>query len=117
MLVKGVTPPGAPYDVKIPTEHRAAVMTALAPDRDDDDRASARVARRAPPATSHVHVVRPRETLTSIAKRYGVSTGDVMRMNSLDKHDAIRPGDRLRITEAASAPRADSSRRREPSRL
>jgi len=43
--------------------------------------------------------VRPRETITSIAKRYGVSTGDVLRMNSLQKHDAIRPGDRLRIAE------------------
>jgi LysM repeat protein len=45
-------------------------------------------------------VVRPRETVSSIAKQYGMSAGDVMRMNSLQKQDAIRPGDRLRITES-----------------
>jgi membrane-bound lytic murein transglycosylase D len=97
VLVRGVTPPGAPYDVKIPPERRSAVMMALAP--------SGRTALARTPGTiraagvSQVHVVRPRETITSIAKRYGVSTGDVLRMNSLQKHDAIRPGDRLRIAE------------------
>jgi LysM repeat protein len=44
-------------------------------------------------------VVRPRETITSIARRYGMTSGDVMRLNSLEKQDAIRPGDRLRVAD------------------
>jgi membrane-bound lytic murein transglycosylase D len=98
VLVRGVTPPGAPYDVKIPAGRRDAVMTALAPSRRTmiaQGNGAARVA-----AASSVHVVRPRETVSSIAKRYGVSAGDLLKMNSLGKHDAIRPGDRLRIAES-----------------
>jgi membrane-bound lytic murein transglycosylase D len=96
VLVKGVTPPGGSWDLKIPAERREAVMTALAP---PPPRATIAQGGRTTRVAGdpHVHVVRPRETITSIAKRYGVTTGDVLRMNSLDKQDAIRPGDRLRI--------------------
>jgi len=52
-----------------------------------------------------VHVVRPRDTVASIAKQYGVSVGNVVRWNNLDSGDAIRPGDRLRIT--AQSPSAE----------
>jgi len=98
VLVRGVTPPGAPWELKIPAERRAAVMTALAPPPPRTRIAQGgRTARAA--GDPHIHVVRPRETITSIAKRYGVTTGDVLRMNSLDKQDAIRPGDRLRIAD------------------
>lgn len=98
VLVKGVTPPGGTWELKIPAEHRASVMTALAPaPRTMVAQREGRTSRAA--GDGHVHVVRPRETITSIAKRYGVSTGDVLRMNSLSKQDAIRPGDRLRITD------------------
>jgi membrane-bound lytic murein transglycosylase D len=98
-LVKGVTPPGGTWDIKIPAEHRSAVMTALAPSpRSVVAQREARTTRVG--GDGQVHVVRPRETISSIAKRYGVSIGDVMKMNSLEKKDAIRPGDRLRITES-----------------
>jgi membrane-bound lytic murein transglycosylase D len=97
VLVRGVTPPGKPYDVKIPTERRGAVMMALTPSRRTTVAHTPGTTRAA--GVSRVHVVRPRETITSIARRYGVKTGDVLRMNSLDKHDWIRPGDRLRIAE------------------
>ncbi len=99
VLVKGVTPPGGTWDLKIPVEHRSAIITALAPpprvvaSRDGREGRTARAA-----GDGHVHIVRQRETITSIAKRYGMSPGDVIRMNSLDKQDAIRPGDRLRVT-------------------
>jgi membrane-bound lytic murein transglycosylase D len=96
-LVRGVTPPGAPYDVKVPVEHRKEVMTALVPSRRTLLAQAPGTTRAAGPL--QVHVVRPRDTISSIAKRYGVSAGDVLRMNSLEKHDAIRPGDRLRIAE------------------
>ena len=99
-LVQGVTPPGGTWDVKIPAEHRAAVMTALAPTPRTTvaQREGGRTTRAA--GDGQIHVVRPRETITSIAKRYGVTIGDVMRANSLEKKDAIRPGDKLRITDS-----------------
>jgi LysM repeat protein len=43
-------------------------------------------------------VVRTRDTVSSIAKLYGVSTTDVVRWNNLENGDAIRPGDRLRVS-------------------
>jgi membrane-bound lytic murein transglycosylase D len=102
VLVKGVTPPGAPYELQIPAGHQDAVMTALAPKpRTMIAQAPGSATTRAA-GTQQIHVVRPRETVASIAKRYGLSRDDVMRMNSLQKHDAIRPGDRLRIADARS---------------
>jgi membrane-bound lytic murein transglycosylase D len=99
-LVKGVTPPGGPWDIKIPHDRREAVMMALAPasPRTTVTAQKGRATRAA--GEANVHVVRPRETVSSIAKQYGMSAGDVMRMNSLQKQDSIRPGDRLRITES-----------------
>ena len=98
-LVRGVTPPGVPWDIKIPHDRREAVMMALAPASPRTMSAqSGRTTRVA--GDPNVHVVRPRETVTSIAKRYGMTTGDVMRMNSLQKQDAIRPGDRLRVSDS-----------------
>jgi membrane-bound lytic murein transglycosylase D len=101
-LVRGVTPPGVPWDIKIPHDRREAVMMALAPAPPRTMTAQTSRTTRAAGEPS-VHVVRPRETVASIAKRYGISTGDVLRMNSLQKQDAIRPGDRLRITESRPA--------------
>ena len=96
VLVKGITPPGAPYEVKVPVENRDAVLTALAPRPRPTMVAQGGGATRAA-GSSTIHVVRPRDTINSIAKRYGMSAGDVLRMNSLEKHDSIRPGDRLRV--------------------
>src|SRR2546423_1807360 len=33
VLVRGVTPPGAPYDVKVPADHRKEIIVALTPSR------------------------------------------------------------------------------------
>lgn len=98
VLVKGVTPPGRPWEVKVPAERRDAVMTALTPARRTVVAQRGRTTRAA--GEAHVHIVRPRETVTSIARRYGVTISDVVRLNSLDTKAAIRPGDRLRITDA-----------------
>jgi LysM repeat protein len=46
-----------------------------------------------------VHVVRPRDTVSSIAKQYGVAVADVLRWNRLEQQARIRPGDRLRIAD------------------
>ncbi len=104
VLVRGVTPPGAPWELTIPSERHDAVMTALAPAPRRTMVAQAGRPSRASGDTQ-VHVVRPRETITSIAKRYGISSAEVMRMNSLEKHDSIRPGDRLRIADNRPATR------------
>jgi lipoprotein NlpD len=53
-------------------------------------------------APPDVHVVRPRETVGSIARQYGVSVGDVIRWNRLERQARIRPGDRLRVATRPS---------------
>jgi membrane-bound lytic murein transglycosylase D len=103
VLIRGVSPPNAAYELRVPPRMRQAVQTALGGTR-------SRLATVAPPApavgppramraagTAGIHIVRPRETVTSIARRYGVSTGDVLRWNALGSSDPIRPGDRLRV--------------------
>jgi membrane-bound lytic murein transglycosylase D len=97
-LVKGVTPPGATYDLSVPEGSRSVILGALVQSR----RASAgsgppSSAIRASTDHQQVHVVRPRDTLNSIARRYGVSVGDMLRWNSLATQDRIRPGDRLQV--------------------
>ncbi len=115
-LVRGVTPPGTDYSLRVPLGTGVGVMAVLdAPQPPRVVRASkiretrrtpiqahaapnrVRVARASRPA--RVHIVRPRDTVTSIANRYGVSVGDVLRWNSLERQDAIRPGDRLKVTD------------------
>ncbi len=100
VLVRGVTPPGARYDLRVPVGARDGVVTALAPRRAPQAVAAAKPgAARAGRSTlgSDVHVVRPRDTVSAIAKLYGVSVGDVVRWNGLERQDSIRPGDRLRV--------------------
>jgi membrane-bound lytic murein transglycosylase D len=94
VLVRGVTPPGGPWPLRVPAGSQDSVVMALAPAK----RAHLVVgATRAHSSGAEVHVVRPRDTVSTIAKRYGVSVGDVLRWNSLDRQDRIRPGDRLRV--------------------
>jgi LysM repeat protein len=52
-----------------------------------------------------VHVVRPKDTVSSIAKQYGVSVSEVLKMNSLESQARIRPGDRLRVATRPSVER------------
>src|SRR5881296_2298048 len=94
-LVRGITPPGTQWEVRIPAGTREGVLTALMPRR---PAAKATAPRRAA-AAREIHVVRPDETVSSIAKRYGLSVDDVLRWNSLESLDQIRPGDRLRVAE------------------
>jgi membrane-bound lytic murein transglycosylase D len=113
VLVRGVTPPGAPYRLRVPAAKVAAVRAALAEPRP----AVARVhTRRA--ASVHgtvgrdIHVVRPHDTVGAIARLYGVKVSDVLRWNDLDERARIRPGDRLRVREVrVSAQTASPSAR------
>lgn len=47
------------------------------------------------PTDRFIHSVRPGESLWVIARRYGVSVGDLQRMNGLGRNSLIRPGQRL----------------------
>jgi len=103
VLIRGVTPPGRTWEVRVPSGTREAFVTALTPHM--------KVATVAAPsrrvASAAVHVVRARDTVGSIAKLYGVSTSDVVRWNNLENGDAIRPGDRLRVTTLRPAAELD----------
>jgi membrane-bound lytic murein transglycosylase D len=80
VLVRGVTPPRTTWDLRVPTGTRDEIVAALA---------------RRPT----VHVVKSNETVGSIAKQHGVSVGDLLRWNSLQKQGLIHPGDRLRVAD------------------
>jgi len=96
-LVRGVTPSGTTWELRVPAGTRGGVLAALAPRRPAAG-ARAGAPRRASGGID-IHIVRPRDTVSAIAKRYGVAIGDVLRWNSLDRSDPIRPGDRLRVAE------------------
>lgn len=95
VLVKGVTPPGGSFELNVPAGTSSDVLAAVQrPRRTTTPSGSVRAS-----GDGHaVHVVRPRDTVHSIARRYGVSVGDVLRWNDLARQDPIRPGDRLRVT-------------------
>lgn len=100
-LRRGVTPPGQAYALKIPPGSTSAVAVALGHIR----------ARRAGiPAGLRVHVVKPRDTLSGIAQRYGVTVSRLVRLNGLEEADLIRPGDRIRIAAATSPSKRESGR-------
>ncbi len=96
VFVRGVTPPGGAYRLKVPAATTDRVMAALTPKRTKTRRGPARPA----VAAVDVHVVRSNETVSGIAKRYGVSVDDLIRWNNLDDPRRIRPGDRLRLAQA-----------------
>jgi membrane-bound lytic murein transglycosylase D len=117
VLVRGVTPPGRTWQLRVPAGAADAVLTALTPRPRTPVRAVA-AAHKPGPAVAmanstvsrasgpgEVHVVRPRDTVSSIAKRYGVSVRDVLRWNSLEQQARIRPGDRLRVATRPSVER------------
>jgi membrane-bound lytic murein transglycosylase D len=94
-LWRGVTPPRIHWDLKVPEGAREGVRQALS------------VARRqvasAGSARLGVHVVKGNETISGIAKRYGVTVNQIVRWNKLARQDLIRPGDRIRIARVAPA--------------
>ena len=81
VLVRAITPPGDAWQLKVPAGTRDAVMTALArPDKPTPPARSPRGGTLRPAASrGDVHVVRPSDTVGSIAKRFGVPVSDVLR--------------------------------------
>jgi membrane-bound lytic murein transglycosylase D len=91
VLVKGVTPPGAPYRLRVPAGTSAAIQSALATGKP--------LPERHPAVKSQVHVVRSGDTVRGISRRYGVTVADVLRWNSLSTNHVLRPGERLVIAD------------------
>jgi membrane-bound lytic murein transglycosylase D len=103
VLVRAVTPPGGTWDLRVPAGSRPAVVAAVTPKRHsraEPVQAASRSSRVAAPPSHDFHVVRPQDTVSSIAKKYGVSVSDVLRWNRLQEQARIHPGDRLRIADA-----------------
>jgi peptidoglycan lytic transglycosylase D len=98
VLVKGVTPPGGLYRLRVPAGTGPAVHAALV-----ERKPSPRAAR--PAGGADIHVVRSGDTVTVIAKRYGVSISDLRRWNNLSG-DRLRPGDRLVVDVRVAAARS-----------
>jgi len=67
-----------------------------------------------PVGTTSAHVVRRGETVTAIARRYGVSVNAVLTVNHLQSRTAIHPGRRLLVPVPAVGPNPSRSRRSRP---
>ena len=106
-LIRGLTPPGAPYRLKIPAGAGPEILAALAPPRVVATK-NVQAVRAA--GGAEIHIVRPRDTVSGIAKHYGVSVSDLVRWNGLERQEQIiRPGDRLRVAGMrATADRRDA---------
>ncbi|MGZ5499177.1 MAG: transglycosylase SLT domain-containing protein [Candidatus Aminicenantales bacterium] len=94
------TPPGGPYLLKFPVGASDRFVGAQEREREHRLAAAGRGRRAGKP---EIHVVQRKETVGTIAKRYGVSAAQLTRWNELDEVSRIRPGDRLRIASAAPA--------------
>jgi peptidoglycan lytic transglycosylase D len=109
------TPPDGPYLLKVPLGGASRISVAL-----DREGAGGRQFFVMPRDTANrrrklelvnptdrllIHVVKRQETLTGIAKRYGVSVEDLVRWNGLDQSTPIVPGARLQV---AAFPREET---------
>jgi membrane-bound lytic murein transglycosylase D len=90
VLVKGVTPPGTPYRLRVPAGTSAAVHLAPESGKGPDRPAQAK---------GQVHVVRSGDTLNGIARRYGVPVAELLRRNNLTATHILRPGARLVVAD------------------
>jgi peptidoglycan lytic transglycosylase D len=107
-LVRAITPPGGAFNLKVPAGSGSSVIGALQAGARQAARSTVVRAEGSAPktvrASGHlpVHIVRAKDTVTSIARHYGISVGDLLRWNSLEQQDRIRPGDRLRLSDTRS---------------
>jgi membrane-bound lytic murein transglycosylase D len=97
-LIQGITPPGSAYPVRIP-EGRGEVFASNFDRVRAEARASAARARPAPAraAAARTHRVSGGESLSTIARRHGVSVAAIQRANNMGSRTLIRTGQVLRI--------------------
>src|SRR6266567_404777 len=91
------TPPGGTYLLKFPMGASSRFVEARERERTHKTATAGRGRHLGKP---EIHIVQSRETVGSIAKRYGISAAELVRLNELDGGARIRPGDRLRIVAA-----------------
>ncbi len=103
-ILRGITPPGDPYPVRLPAGSAARVAEAYA-----------KVPPRERPAVL-THVVRRGETVSGIAKRYGVSTSMLMSANRVARARSLQVGTTLYIPVAGSSLPESLVREPEPTR-
>jgi membrane-bound lytic murein transglycosylase D len=102
-LRRGATPPGGPYALKVPSGSAAAVLGAVERLGTHKAQAARRPTGKAGklagslPAAG-IYTVKPRDTLSGIAKRHGASVRDLVRLNGLAEDARLYPGDRIRLT-------------------
>jgi peptidoglycan hydrolase-like protein with peptidoglycan-binding domain len=70
---------------------------------------TALLARRAPSRQPETYVVRPGDSLTAIAGRFGVTVARVARANAIERPDLVVVGARLRIPAARTAASLDAT--------
>lgn len=91
-VLRGTTPPGGSYPIRIP-EGRAELFASHF-----EQALAAAPAQPAPAATAAAtHRVTRGESLSTIARRHGVTVSALQRANSLGSRTLIRPGQLLRI--------------------
>lgn len=96
-------------ELLIPQGQKSAANLPKLAMTDDDNRSSSRASSR----STTVHTVRRGDTLSTIAQRYGTSTGQIRRLNKLGRH--IYPGQRITVPDrsasrASDAPSTSASR-------
>ena len=88
-LRRGMTPPGTTTDVRVPIGYAEGISAAYANLPAADRLVLAR------------HEVAPGESVTTIARRYGVSSAAISRANTLGKSGSVKPGQELIIPAVA----------------
>jgi membrane-bound lytic murein transglycosylase D len=91
-LIRGITPPGRMWEVRVPVGRRLAVLANL-------ERAAeeVRVAESRAPASAVTHRVARGETLTHIARRHGVGVNALRAANPGVHPNRLQVGQRLRV--------------------
>lgn len=98
-LIRQVTPASGAYPIAVPAGKQETLMAALQTLKTVRATGGAVQMASAPArdGAGSVHTVRRGETLSRIATRYGVSTGDLMKANSIRSANHIHSGQKLRI--------------------
>jgi len=105
-LWRHVTPPGGFYDLKVPEGATEGLRRAVLAGRAAAPRAAS-ARGKGPRGERSSHVVRRGETVSAIARKYGVGVKDILRWNRLARQAKIHPGDRIQIVTNPPPARRD----------